>query len=878
MRYYMESSSVKILVIDDMADNHIAIKALIMEAIPDTTVISAYSGLSGLELALAENPDVILLDVVMPDMDGFAVCRRLKSDPKLSDIPLVFVTALKGDKETRIKALEVGAEAFLTKPIDEIELTAQIRAMVKIKKANAEKRSENTLLTKLVESQVQEIKDSQVATLNMLEDVIRENEARKRSEEALQKSEEKYRKIFENVQDVFYQVDLNGIIRDISPSISYFSKFTREELIGTPMCNLYYDQEECPQLIKAIKANGQIRDHEARFKSKTGEVNYVSINASLIDGSELEDKHIDGAIRDIHSRKLAEQRLSLTSRILNAFNTTAPLIESCQTTINLIQASTGCDAIAIRLKKGDDYPYFVHKGFSQVFIDTENFIVKRDATGRVSCDSADALCMECTCGMVLTGKEKRTNTLLSAEGSFWTNNSPALLDIAGSDDPRINPRNVCINHGYHSFALIPVRVKGDIIGLLQINHFKGDAFYPEQITMFESIGEIIGVALMRKQAEEALEQSHALLFNLSEQVPGVVYQYRLYPDGRSAFPYASSGMNDIYEVTPEEVREDATPVFGRLHPEDRDRVTELIFESARLQKHFYCEYRVLLPRQGLRWRYSDAMPQLLEDNSTLWHGIIYDITDRKETEKNLMELNDTLELRVKQRTADLESANKELETFSYSVSHDLKAPLRHISGFIGLFLENKSTSLTEEEMGYLQKVTEASAEMAQLIDALLSFSRLNMAALRKSKIDSHQMVKQVIDFFQPEIEHRKVIFNIGKLPVIMGDEDLIRQVWTNLISNAIKYTSKREEAIIEIGCESDQLFKTFFIKDNGAGFNMKYAEKLFGVFQRLHKTRDFEGVGIGLANVNRIIKRHGGKCFAEAEPDQGATFYFSLPD
>jgi signal transduction histidine kinase len=254
------------------------------------------------------------------------------------------------------------------------------------------------------------------------------------------------------------------------------------------------------------------------------------------------------------------------------------------------------------------------------------------------------------------------------------------------------------------------------------------------------------------------------------------------------------------------------------------------------------------------------------------------ITERLQADKEILELNENLDHLVKQRTAELETANRELETFSFSVSHDLKTPLRHITGYIGLFTESKSAELTEDESGYLKKITIAATQMSQLIDALLTFSRLNLTQLRKTKISSNDMVLQVLNFFEPDLTNRKISFNIAPLPDIKGDEDMIRQVWTNLISNAIKYTGKKPEAIIEIGSETNNGETTFFVKDNGAGFNMKYAEKLFNVFQRLHKPRDFEGIGIGLANVNRIVKRHGGQCRAEGEPDKGAVFYFSLPE
>jgi len=246
--------------------------------------------------------------------------------------------------------------------------------------------------------------------------------------------------------------------------------------------------------------------------------------------------------------------------------------------------------------------------------------------------------------------------------------------------------------------------------------------------------------------------------------------------------------------------------------------------------------------------------------------IVEDITDLMLTE-----------IELKKKTEYLELANKELEAFSYSVSHDLRAPLRHIGGFIDLLIKGNLSQLDDTGIRYLNIISASSKEMGNLIDALLTFSRLGRTGLKITELNSGDMVKKVLKIFDNELKGKNVEITVSELPKIKGDESLINQVWVNLISNALKYSRNREKAVIEIGGKVENGETIFHIKDNGVGFDMNYAEKLFGVFQRMHKATDFEGIGIGLANVNRIVTKHGGKCWAESEVDKGATFYFSLP-
>src|SRR5436190_15683877 len=250
---------------------------------------------------------------------------------------------------------------------------------------------------------------------------------------------------------------------------------------------------------------------------------------------------------------------------------------------------------------------------------------------------------------------------------------------------------------------------------------------------------------------------------------------------------------------------------------------------------------------------------------------------RKHDEEEIRRLNKELEQRVAERTEELAVANKELEAFSYSVSHDLRAPLRHVEGFIEILQNAKGPSLDEEARSYLHTISDSARQMGRLIDDLLSFSRTARVELSKTRIDMADLVQSVIRELRPEPENRQVDWTVRKLPQVQADPALLRQVMLNLLSNALKYTRTRQPARIEIGSTSTQNEEIIFVRDNGVGFDMRYAHKLFGVFQRLHRAAEFEGTGVGLANVRRIIVRHGGRVWAESKPGEGATFYFSLP-
>jgi PAS domain S-box len=442
-----------------------------------------------------------------------------------------------------------------------------------------------------------------------------------------------------------------------------------------------------------------------------------------------------------------------------------------------------------------------------------------------------------------------------------------------SEDPYIRQRQA------RSVLCQPVSNQAKVIGVLYLeNNLARRAFAPARVAVLKLLASQAAISLENSRLYHDLAEREAKIRRLVDaNIIGIfIWDF----DGRIL------DANEAFLAMLGRRRDDL--VAGRLRwteitpAEWRERDAKIMQEHKKTGRAPPFE-KEFARKDGSR------VPVLIGsatfEGGTQGVAFVLDLTERKRAEEELRKSRNELEVKVKERTAQLSKANeesqfvnKELEAFAYSVSHDLRAPIRHIAGFTELLQKHADPVLDQKSQGHINMILQAANRMGNLVDDLLAFSRIGRAETLKTTINLEELVKQVVGEIAPDTQGRRICWRIGRLPICDGDPSMLRLVFDNLVSNAVKFTRTRPQAKIEIGSLDDSGDEVVvFIKDNGVGFDMKYKAKLFGVFQRLHSQAAFEGTGIGLATVQRIVHRHGGRVWAEASVNDGATFYVALP-
>lgn len=634
---------IKFLAIDDNRDNLTVLKALLADSFPEALIITAMSGREGIEKARLENPSVILLDIVMPEMDGFETCEILKKDELLQRIPVIILTAAKTDAASRIKALKLGAETFLSKPIDAAELSAQVSAMLRIRVSEEKVRQENELLEELVQERTKGLEKSNFASMNLMEDLKVEIEKHRRSQQALKESEARVR------------AKLDSILQP------------EGDILGLELADI---------------------------------VDVPAVQAIMDDFYHL--SNIGVGILDLRGK---------------------------------ILVATGWQDICTKFHR-------VHPETCANCFESDTELSKDVAPG--------------------------ATIIYRCKNNMWD-------------------------------VVTPITIGGKHMGNLFLGQFLFDDEQPD-------------IELFRNMARK---------YDFDE---------------------------DEYLAALEKV-----PRWSR--------------EKVGMIMSFYTKFATIISKLSYG---NIKLARMLAEQSIL-------LNERKQASEEIQKLNAGLEKRVLERTAQLELANKELDAFSYSVSHDLCAPLRAINGYTHILNEQYADALDDEAKRLCRNIRSGTTRMRQLIDELLAYARLSRSEIKPAPVNMKELAQAVFDEITEAGSNSRVNISMADLPASQGDKTMIRQVWVNLISNAVKFSSKKENPVVEIGCRVEDEEAVYFVRDNGAGFDMEYANKLYGVFQRLHSGREFEGTGVGLAIVQRVIHRHGGRVWAEGEVGKGATFYFTMP-
>ncbi|MEI7481593.1 MAG: PAS domain S-box protein [Elusimicrobiota bacterium] len=684
-------------------------------------------------------------------------------------------------------------------------------------------------------------------------------EAYSRSEQ-LRRSEEKTRTIFDTANTGIAIVDNTG--KYIMFNNWWLDSFgyDREEMKSLTNLDLTHpdDKDISEEWLRKIM-EGKVDKYrlEKRFLRKDKSVFWGDLSVSAIKDEDNKVVNVVGLVTDITEHKQAEIYTNIREEAVRIFNEQADLKDLIQRFVAMLKAETGFDAVGIRIQDGEDFPYLSQDGFPKDFLLTENTLIARDADGAICRDKDGKVRLECTCGLVISGKTNHSNPLFTRGGSFWTNNSFPLLDLPAGQDPRYHPRNQCMHHGYASMALVPIRTKERIIGLIHIDDRRKGVFTLDIVECLEGIAAHVGEAILRRQAEDALKQISDRLI-LATRAGGVgVWDY----DIAANKLVWDDQMYALYGIKKNDFAGAYESWQQGLHPEDKARGDAEIQMAIRGEKEFNTEFRVVWPDGSIRDLRALAIVQRDQSGRPLkMVGTNWDITDQKRAERTIKE------------TADTKSK------FASLVSHELRSPLTSIMLGVSLILE-EAGGLSAEHKSLLELVHGNADRLGRLINNVLDFQKIAAGKMTFDIVDAdisaliHTAAQNMILLAQSKGLELKVDMG-ADIPRAMADKDKITQVLTNLLNNAIAHT---EKGCITVHAALDGGSLHVSVRDTGIGIKAEDLPKLFQAFEQLDSGGKKGGTGLGLAISKEIIIAHNGKIWAESEPGKGSVFHFTLP-
>jgi PAS domain S-box-containing protein len=672
---------------------------------------------------------------------------------------------------------------------------------------------------------------------------------RKRAEEELRMANQMLRLHFEQTPMAVIEWDLEFRVTRWNPSAGTIFGYSRDEAIGRHSSFIIPERHhrQVNEIWQALlKRNGGERSSNENVRKDGKAILCEWYNTPLVDGQGTV-VGVASVVMDITERRQTQQLLGWEKNAMELISSAASLHDVLEGLMyGLEKQAPG--ALCSLLLLDEDGIHLRH-GAAPSLPDAYNRIIDGAAIGpnAGSCGTA-----------------------------VYANRQVIVSDIAG-DPLWADYRELALGHGLHACWSTPITGSmGKTLGTFAIYYREPRQPLPAELELIARAAHIIRIAIERKRAEEALRESEQKFRTLFENAGDAIFlmEGEQFADcnARTLQMFGCGTRGQIVGHPPYEF---SPP----LQPNGRDSqvcAIEKITAAFSGQPQFFEWMHTKL--DGSPFPAEVTLNTVTLGGRVMLQAIVRDISERKRAEEEIRMLNADLERRVQERTGELQAANRELEAFSYSVSHDLRAPLRAVDGFSRIVAKNYAEQLNEEGRRMLALIRGGAQRMGRLIDDLLAFSRLGRLPLEPSPIDMHTLAEMAFNELAEMEPGRKLRLHLHPLPATHGTQAMIRQVWVNLLSNAIKFTKGREDGEIEIGtlCGGDGE-QAYYVRDNGVGFDMRHAGKLFGVFQRLHGMEEFEGTGVGLALVQRIVQRHGGRVWAEGEVDRGATFFFTLP-